>query len=182
MHMSKKQRTYCLRGVLITFLALCPMLGYAQTVQDAVDAEAVNKEIVRRMVEAINERDFAALDEVVAADIERHSAATPGVEVRSLQQFKAFLHQDLTAVPDAQQEIQLMVAEGDMVAVRAIYRGTQTGPMGPFPPSGKNVELPFLGILRIEDGKIAEIWVEWNNLAILEQLGHLPPEMEGPQE
>jgi predicted ester cyclase len=47
--------------------------------------------------------------------------------------------------------------------------------MGPFPPSGKPLEIPFLGILRIEDGKIAEIWVEWDNLSALTKLGHLPP-------
>lgn len=139
------------------------------------DGEEENKEIVRRLTEAIDARDFDALDELVAADIRRHSAATPGVEVRSLAELKAFLHQDFSAVPDAQQEIEMMVAEGDKVAVRAIYRSTQTGPMGPFPASGKPVEIPFLGILRIEDGKIAEIWVEWDNLAALAQLGHFPP-------
>ena len=47
--------------------------------------------------------------------------------------------------------------------------------MGPFPPTGKRVEGPFLSFLRIEDGKIAEMWVEWDNLSMLTQLGHLPP-------
>lgn len=32
-----------------------------------------------------------------------------------------------------------------------------------------------MGILRIEEGKIAEIWVEWDNLNALTQLGHFPP-------
>ena len=63
---------------------------------------------------------------------------------------------------------------GDKVAVRAHYIGTQTGQMGPFPPSGMRVELPFMAILRIENDKIAEIWVEWDNISILTQLGHLP--------
>ncbi|NIT61864.1 MAG: ester cyclase, partial [Aliifodinibius sp.] len=26
-----------------------------------------------------------------------------------------------------------------------------------------------------EEGKIAELWVEWDNLAMLQQLGHYPP-------
>lgn len=134
-----------------------------------------NEELVRKMIEAINQRDFAALDAVVAADVRRHSTATPGVEVRSLEDFKAFLHQDLAAVPDAVQEVQAMIAEGDLVAVRALYRGTQTGPMGPFPPSGKALSIPFLAFLRIADGKIAEMWVEWDNLAALVSLGHLEP-------
>ena len=47
--------------------------------------------------------------------------------------------------------------------------------MGPFPPSGYAIDLKFIRILRVEDGKIAEIWVEWDNLAVLTQLGHFPP-------
>ncbi len=144
--------------------------------------EPDNQAIVRRMVDAVNNRDFAALDEVVAVDVERHSAATPGIEVHSLEQFKAFLRHDLTVVPDARQEIRQLLVDGGMVAVRALYSGTQTGPMGPFPPSGRNVALPFIGILRIADGKIAEMWVEWDNLAALTQLGHWPPPGQVKQE
>ena len=45
--------------------------------------------------------------------------------------------------------------------------------MGPFPATGKPLSLAFHGILKIEDGKIAEIWVEWDNLGALMQLGHI---------
>jgi predicted ester cyclase len=54
--------------------------------------------------------------------------------------------------------------------------------MGPFPPSGRDLEIPFIGLLRIEDGKIAEIWVEWDNLNALAQLGHFPPPAMVPDE
>ena len=59
--------------------------------------------------------------------------------------------------------------------MRAIYSGTQTGMMGPFPPSGKRVDLPFIGILKFTNGKISEMWVEWDNVFMLTQLGHFPP-------
>lgn len=139
---------------------------------DTVDR---NIEIVRDMTEAINRRDLDALDDLVSPSLRRHCAATPGVDVRSLDEFKAFLRDDFAAVPDSRQEIQQIFGAGDRVAARVIYRGTQSGPMGPFPPSGRTLELPFLGILRIESGKIAEIWVEWDNLTALAQLGHWPP-------
>ena len=48
------------------------------------------------------------------------------------------------------------------------------GRWGPFPASDKPMTIPFMGILRIESGKIAEIWVEWDNLNALGQLGHVP--------
>jgi steroid delta-isomerase-like uncharacterized protein len=137
--------------------------------------ENANKEIVRRMIEAVNARDFDALDQVVAANVHRHSAATPGVVVENLEQFKAFLRQDTAAVPDSRQEFQFMVAEGDRVAVYATYSGTQRGQFGPYPPSNRHFEIPFMGMLRLEAGKIVEMWVEWDNLNALAQLGYWPP-------
>ena len=105
----------------------------------------------------------------------RHSAATPGVNVSNLDEFKAFLRADLAACPDAQQEVQIIFGADDKVALRAVYVGTQTGPMGPFPASGRKMNLPFMGILRFENGKVAEIWVEWDNVNALTQFGHFPP-------
>ena len=64
---------------------------------------------------------------------------------------------------------------GDCVAGYFTYSGTQEGAMDPFPATGKKADLKYLGILRIEDGKIAEMWVEWDNLAMLTQLSHFPP-------
>lgn len=134
-----------------------------------------SKDIVLSMIKAVNERDFDSLDLYVAENVQRHSAATPGVVVESLADFKEFLHQDLSAVPDAVQTVNLIFEADDMVAVHATYAGTQTGQMGPFPPSGKRLEIQFIGLLRIENGKIAELWVEWDNLGALMHLGHLPP-------
>jgi ketosteroid isomerase-like protein len=68
-----------------------------------------------------------------------------------------------------------MIAEGDFVAIRAAYLGTQTGPMGNLPATGKSVDGPFIAFFRIDSGKIAELWVEWDNVAMLTQLGLSPP-------
>jgi len=139
------------------------------------DLAETNKETMRRFVAAMNARDLDALDDLVSGEVVRHSPSTPGLEVRSLEQFKAFLQADFEAVPDSVQEIRLMVAEGDRLAVWANYSGTQTGQMGPFPPTGKQVDLDFAGFLRLEDGKITEIQVVWDNLGMLVALGHLEP-------
>jgi steroid delta-isomerase-like uncharacterized protein len=127
------------------------------------------------MVEAINDRELDRLDQLVAPDIVRQSAATAGVVVTSLEQFKAFLRSDFAGVPDSVISIDIVFGNDEYVAMRAIYSGTQTGQVGPFPPSGKRVELPFMGILRIDEGRIAEMWVEWDNVFMLTQLGHFSP-------
>ena len=45
----------------------------------------------------------------------------------------------------------------------------------PIPPSENDTELDISGVVRIADGKIAELWITWDNLAVLTQLGHWPP-------
>ena len=165
---------------LIRYAVLTLAIG--TTVACAPEDISANEEIVMRMIEAINARDFDALDDVVSPTVRRYSAATPDVHVTTLEEFKAFLHADLASVPDAMQETNMIFSSGDMVAVHETYTGTQTGQMGPFPPSGRELEVPFIGLLRIEDGKIAEIWVEWDNLNALAQLGHFPPPGMMPEE
>ena len=133
-----------------------------------------NKVLVRRFGKAMNTRQLHLLDELVAPGFLRHCQATPEVEVRSLQEFKDFLRQDAAVFPDSIQTLQHMLAEGELVAIWAMYEGTQRGQMGPFLPSGKKMRVDFGAILRVEDGKIAELWVTWDNMAALAQLGHLP--------
>lgn len=135
---------------------------------------AENKILVRRFEEAMNTRQLDALDEVVAPNFVRHCQATPNLDVRSLEQFKDFLRQDAAVFPDNTQTFTHVIAEGDTVAVWATYEGTQRGQMGSFPPSGRKVRFDFAAILRVENGKLAELWVTWDNMTILAQLGYLP--------
>ena len=135
---------------------------------------AENKILVRRFEEAMNTRQLDALDEVVAPNFVRHCQATPNLDVRSLEQFKDFLRQDVAVFPDNTQTFTHVIAEGDTVAVWATYEGTQRGQMGSFPPSGRKVRFDFAAILRVENGKLAELWVTWDNMTILAQLGYLP--------
>jgi predicted ester cyclase len=62
-----------------------------------------------------------------------------------------------------------------MVALWSTFSGTQEGAMGPFPPSGKSCTTDFGGVFRIEGDRIAELWVTWDNLDMLAQLGHVEP-------
>lgn len=150
-----------------TFLVSGPLAG--QSVEER------NKAVFHSMVEAVNARDLDALDDLMVEDLVRHSQATAPLEVRSLEDFKAFLETDFAAVPDSRQECPIVIAEGDYVAAWCEYAGTQQGAMGPLPPTGKPMRLDFAGFLRFEEGRIAEMWVIWDNLTAMAQLGHWPP-------
>ncbi len=134
-----------------------------------------NKEIVRRFNDAVNNKDFSLLNDLVAADFVRHSQATADMQVGSRDEFIQLQKEFLKTFPDQRVTIEKIVAEGDYVALYATYSGTQEGPMPPFPASGKKAESKFLGLFRLQEGEIAELWVEWDNLAFLKQLGHFPP-------
>ena len=59
-----------------------------------------NKSVIRRFLEAWNNRQPEAFDELIARDVVRHCQATPAVEIRSLISWKEFLHQDTAIFPD----------------------------------------------------------------------------------
>ncbi|MDX1440450.1 MAG: ester cyclase [Rubricoccaceae bacterium] len=134
-----------------------------------------NKDLVHRFTEVTNSADWGGLAELVADDFQRHSAASEGPKVSSRDDFVQLQKSFLASFPDQAVTIEQLIAEGDYVAMRAVYRGTQSGPLGSFPATGRRVEAPFLGVFRVNGGLIAELWVEWDNLAMLKQLGLFPP-------
>lgn len=137
--------------------------------------EQQNKQIAQNALEIVNTGDFSTLEDFVSENYIRHCQATPEVVVKSFDDFKEFLRQDRLTFPDQKIEIINLVAEDDMVAFWAIYKGTQKGQMGPFPPTNKYAEIEFSGMHKIVDGKIAETWIIWDNVAMLSQLGLFPP-------
>jgi predicted ester cyclase len=141
----------------------------------AVQQAEYNKQQFLRGIEAINSKNLEALNDLVTSNFVRHCQATPDVKVNSLDDFKKYLRQDSATFPDSHLTIDQVFVEGDFVAFHGIYVGTQKGPMGPFPPSNKTMSLEIIGLQRIENGKAAEMWVTWDNLAALTQLGYFPP-------
>jgi len=155
-------------GLLATLL-----VGCGPSVQEQLEA---NKAIVRQFAASIDTGDWDALDTLVAADIRRHSrATTANPEIRGLHEFKQHEQARHTPWPDGHVTYEIMVAEGDFVAAYATFTGTQRGQLGPFPPTDRSVEAKFMALFRVEDGRVAEIWVEWDNIATLTQLGLYPP-------
>jgi steroid delta-isomerase-like uncharacterized protein len=153
---------------------LLPLLVYGCTPSPSANLEA-NKQLIEQFTEVINSANWDALDTLLVDDFRRHSQATAGPAVESREAFKELQKGFYAIMPDQRVDGELVVAEGDFVAMYATYSGTMTGPMGEFQPTGRSAESKFLSIFRIEDGKIAELWVEWDNLAMLTQLGLFPP-------
>lgn len=162
----------CKKFLLITLIIAIPIAACGPNQSDQLKA---NKDLVQRFTTALNNADWNALDELVTEDFQRHCQATHDVQVKSRDEFKNLQKSFLVSMPDQKVTNEMILAEGDKVAAYSTYSGTHTGPMGDIPATGKSVDLKCMGIFRIEKGKIAELWVEWDNISMLTQLGLFPP-------
>lgn len=168
-------RLFTLGAVLL--LALGILAGCSNEARLA----ASNKAIVLRAVDAINNQQYESFDQFFAPDLKRHCQATPDLKINSLDEMIQFVRKWMTEFPDARMVTKLVVAEGDLVAWYGSFVGTNEAPMGDIPATGKKVDSETFTFFRLEDGKVAEMWVTWDNVALLNQLGLFPqPEPEVP--
>ena len=138
-----------------------------------------NKDVVRRYVEeGFNAGSMEALDELFAPDFVIHDSGNPAVrDLEGLKENVRMLHQ---AFPDVHVSIDALLTDGDCVIKRFTLRGTQQGEFNGIPPTGKQIELVGIDILRVSEGRIQEIWMSFDYLGVLQQLGLIPqPEQVG---
>jgi len=124
-----------------------------------------NKELVRRFYrEAINERDSGACERLLSEDFV-HNGETRG-RVGQRQAVDYFL----AAFPDLRNEIELIIAEDDLVAAHQRWRGTHEGEFLGVEATGKQVEFTSTAVLRVRNGLIAQAWDEMDAAGLLKQL------------
>jgi len=133
-----------------------------------------NKEHVRRVETVVNEQDDDLLAEIFAEDIvvRFHGGRE---EINGLDEYSAYLNEFYTAFPDLTISIEGMVAEDDMVAARYTGSATHEGEYRGTPPTGEQVDVSGMRIVRIEDGKISEVWGQRDDLGYLSQIGVVEP-------
>jgi predicted ester cyclase len=111
--------------------------------------------VVERYVEEVlNRHDLGALDELVADETLK-------------QRVRLFLE----AFPDLEVTTNLVVANGELVAVNLIGRGTHEGTFQGVPATGRGWAATCSAFYRVQDERIADAWVNWDVLGILDQLG-----------
>jgi predicted ester cyclase len=127
------------------------------------------KEVVRRFVaEYQTGADERAFDELLHPDVIDHSrppGISPGAEgVR--QQFDGFR----AAFADFRATILDQVVEGDKVVTRKVFHGTHHGRFQGIEPTGREVEIHVIDIVRVSDDQIVEHWNCVDRLGLLAQL------------
>jgi len=126
----------------------------------------------RRVIEAMNQQNLAAFDELYAPDVVVHSGL---MTTQGLEAYKQALAQGFTAFPDTQITIEDQIVEGDKSVVRFTESGTQQGDIMGIKAAGKRFHGTGIAIARHDvNGKTAEVWISFDNLGMLQQLGVIP--------
>ncbi len=132
-----------------------------------------NAGIIREMYDAWNDKDLDRYASLATADA-RMTCVPFGAKLG----FREYGEGWARAFPDGKVELVNLVAQGDMVVGEFTGRGTHTGvlkgPIGEVPPTGRRVEMSFVEVYRLRNGKISEGKVYFDAGPMLAQLGILP--------
>jgi len=139
-----------------------------------------NKAIVRQQEEELfTQGNLDAADEVYAPDYVGHDPSN-SEEVRGLEAAKRAASDYRQAFPELRVTVEDLIAEGDRVAARLRFRGTHLGELDGIAPTGRRVDCTGIVISRIEEGKIAEDWANFDDLGMMRQLGLIPKPGQRP--
>jgi len=133
-----------------------------------------NKNVVRRLFEEVwNKGNLQVTDELFTPNYSHHDASTPDVgRGPESEKKRATLYR--TAFPDIRLTIEDIIAEGETVTARWSCRGTHKGDLSGIAPTGKQFNITGVSIARFTNGKMSEGWVNWDALALMQQLGVVP--------
>jgi len=136
-----------------------------------VDAEA-NRALVRRFVdEWLNQRSRAALDEIAHPSFRFHWG--PLGDGEGAEALAANEELARAAFPDILVEPEFVVADDTYVVNYSRVSGTHRGTWFGVAPTGRKATWTAVEIYRIEDGLIAEQWLNEDWSSVLQQLGLL---------
>ena len=130
-----------------------------------------NKALIRRCTELMEKRDWKNFTKLHTLDYISHSTLSP--KPKTLEETIQSFCEVVDTFPDCSTTIEDIIAEGDKVVIRELWRGTNKGDIEELgvKATGKEVTLEIISIFRIMDGRIAESWEIFDMMSFVNQLG-----------
>lgn len=132
---------------------------------------------MRRIYELLSAGDVDGFGALVADDFVEHERS-PGLSPTKegvLDMFRMYI----AAFPDMRMSLDDVLVDGDKAVARVTVTGTNHGEFMGRPATGRRVEVQVIDIMRFDDdGLVNEHWGLSDAMALMQQLGALPP--EGP--
>jgi len=137
---------------------------------------SANKDIVRRyMDDCWNLGKLDELRELVAENCAHHDSVFPTLQPGA-ESLKRHISMCRNGFPDFKFTIDDTIAERNEVVIHWTVIGTHKGQFLGMQPTNRKATVTGTSIFRIEDGKIAESWSDWNLMSMMQQLGVAAPE------
>jgi predicted ester cyclase len=128
-----------------------------------------NKELVKAYYEKLwNEQDKSYIDKILDDDINFHGSLN--ISTKGKKEFEEYMDMILTGIPNLYHGIEVMVAEGNNVVVRAVYNGTHEGKLFDFEATNNRIRYDGASFFTIKEGKIKTIWVLGDLKSLYSQL------------
>ncbi len=134
-----------------------------------------NAQTATAQVEAFNRRD---LDAQVSsyADTFTMTDHARGINLKSREEVKSWMEEWIGASSDAKVSVVEVIDAGEAVVSILEMDGTNDGPMGPMPASGRHFSTRGVQILHFDgEGRIVAHDNFFDQLSILVQLGFVEP-------
>lgn len=137
--------------------------------------EKANVETSKKAAEAFSKHDAKAFGDVVADDVKwSEQQMAKDWDKKEIETNLGALWKGFS---DAKITIEKSIAAGDYTANVGRLEATNDGdlPMMHIKKTGKKVDVPFLIVFKIDNGKIKNAWLFEQGIALAGQLGLLPP-------
>jgi len=170
-----------MKKIIFSFLALSLIAGSASC-QEKIDKEKEMKALADKYLEIWNEGNLSLCDEILSPEIVRHTVDIYE-DITGIEAFKEHVNLQWTTFSDFNVTLDELIIKGDIMVGRWTVTGTNTGPFGELPPTGKKVKFSGVEVSHFLDGKAVEQWVYYNQAAVFSQIGFTisPPETQKEQ-
>lgn len=143
-------------------------------------AEDQNKETSRRVWEVFASGDLDQLDDLVAPGAAFHDTQDPFGDQRGPEHMRSLITMYRKSFSNIRFDFKQQVAEGDYVCTLIEAQGDDTGGLMGQTATGRHARIMITDTDRFEEGKVAESWVTWDTLGMLQQLGLVPAAAQQP--
>jgi steroid delta-isomerase-like uncharacterized protein len=134
-----------------------------------------NVEVVHRWFKEVwSNRRVDLIEQLLSHDSIAHGLQdVSGNAPRGHEGFRNLYYAFSSAFPDLELLVEDTVAERDMVVARCTVKGTHRGDGLGVAPTLRSVEFAGLCMMRLKDGKITEVWNQFDFMNMYHQLGVL---------
>src|SRR5262249_25906539 len=76
--------------------------------------------------------------------------------------------------PDLEEDLQDIIATGDPVATRWVLTGSQQQEFMGIAATGQTIRVEGMNFYRLENGRVTDVWTQFDGLGMMQQLGAVP--------